>query len=76
MDKLYKPSYLKEVLSRHGFNFSKALGQNFLVDGNIINMIIEGSGVEEGDLVIEVGPGAGTLTNELSEIAEIGRAHV
>ena len=70
MDKLYKPSYLKEVLSRHGFNFSKALGQNFLVDGNIINMIIEGSGVEEGDLVIEVGPGAGTLTNELSEIAE------
>lgn len=70
MDKLYKPSYLKEVLSRHGFSFSKALGQNFLIDGNIINRIIEGSGVEEGDLVIEVGPGAGTLTNELSEIAE------
>lgn len=70
MDKLYKPSYLKEVLSEHGFSFSKALGQNFLIDGNIINRIIEGSGVEEGDLVIEVGPGAGTLTNELSEIAE------
>ncbi len=70
MDKLYKPSYLKEVLSRHGFSFSKALGQNFLIDGNIINRIIEGSGVEEGDLVIEVGPGAGTLTNELSQIAE------
>lgn len=69
MAKLYKPSYLKEVLSRHGFSFSKALGQNFLIDGNIIEMIIQGSGVEEGDLVIEIGPGAGTLTNELAEVA-------
>lgn len=69
MDKLYKPSYLKEVLEDYGFGFSKALGQNFLVDGNIVRTIVRGSGVEEDDLVIEIGPGAGTLTNELAEIA-------
>lgn len=66
MDRLYKPSYLKEVLSRHGFEFSKAFGQNFLIDGNIVRQIVEKSGLGPEDLAIEIGPGAGTLTQELS----------
>lgn len=66
MDRLYKPSYLKEVLSRHGFEFSKAFGQNFLIDGNIVRQIVEKSGLGPDDLAIEIGPGAGTLTQELS----------
>ena len=66
MDRLYKPSYLKEVLSRHGFEFSKAFGQNFLIDGNIVRQIVEKSGLGPEDLGIEIGPGAGTLTQELS----------
>lgn len=69
MDKLYKPSYLNKVLENHGFEFSKALGQNFLIDGNIVRSIVGGSGLEEDDLVLEIGPGAGTLTNELATVA-------
>lgn len=70
MDRLYKPSYLKEVLSRHGFEFSKAFGQNFLIDGNIVRQIVEKSGLGPDDLAIEIGPGAGTLTQELSLMAK------
>ncbi len=67
--KLYQPSTIKEIRDKYGFRFSKGLGQNFLTDKNIIDSIIEGSGVTADDLVIEIGPGIGVITRELAEIA-------
>ena len=67
--KLYQPSTIKEIRDKYGFRFSKGLGQNFLTDKNIIDSIIEGSGVTADDLVIEIGPGIGVITRELAGIA-------
>lgn len=67
--KLYAPSTIKELKERHGFRFSKSLGQNFLTDKNVIDHIIEDSLIEENDLVIEIGPGIGTLTAEAAQAA-------
>lgn len=67
--KLYAPSTIKDIREKHGFNFSKNLGQNFLVDKNIIDDIIEGSNITEEDLVIEIGPGVGVLTAEAAQRA-------
>ena len=60
----------KEVVQKHNFKFSKSLGQNFLIDTNVIDRILEGARVKEGDYVIEVGPGIGTLTKEMGRSAE------
>lgn len=62
--KLYQPSTIKELNKKYEFRFTKSLGQNFLTDKNIIEDIIESSAVEEGDLVIEIGPGMGVITRE------------
>ena len=70
MRSLTSPRQLKDLLARHGFNFSKSLGQNFLVDQNILNKIIEGARINKDDLVLEVGPGAGTLTRALASQAK------
>lgn len=59
-----------EVVKRHGFRFSKSLGQNFLIDDNIIESIIDGANIDEDDYVLEVGPGIGTLTREMASIAK------
>ena len=67
--RLYSPGYLKEILENHGFEFTKSLGQNFLIDGNIVRAIVEGSNIDKNDQVVEVGPGVGTLTEELSNKA-------
>lgn len=64
--KLYSPRVVKDVLERHGFHFSKSLGQNFLIDGNIINKIADAAEVDKSSGVIEIGPGFGTLTQCLS----------
>lgn len=64
--RLYQPSYLNEVLKKFDFSFSKALGQNFLIDGNIIRKIVEDSNISKDDVVLEIGPGFGTLTEELA----------
>jgi len=60
------PSVLKEILNRHGFSFSKSLGQNFLIDENVLNKILSASDIGEGSCVLEIGPGAGTLTRCLA----------
>ncbi len=54
------------ALKRQGFRFKKELGQNFLFNSFILEEIAEGAGVKAGDLVIEIGAGAGTLTAELA----------
>jgi 16S rRNA (adenine1518-N6/adenine1519-N6)-dimethyltransferase len=56
---------LKPLLKRHGFTFSKGLGQNFLCEESIPVAIAEGAGVDKDTCVIEVGPGVGALTKEL-----------
>ncbi len=55
----------KEILTRHGFSFSKGLGQNFLTNPAIPARIAEGCGADADTFVLEVGPGAGILTREL-----------
>lgn len=67
---LYMPSKTKEIISKYKFRFSKNLGQNFLIDGNIITKICEGAGITKQDGVIEIGPGIGTLTQHLSKYAK------
>ncbi len=63
--RLYSPKYIKEIQSAYGFRFSKALGQNFLIDGNIVRKIVRESNITRDDYVLEIGPGIGTLTEEL-----------
>lgn len=70
MDRLSSHQATKEVVQKHNFKFSKSLGQNFLIDTNVIDKILEGARVKEGDYVIEVGPGIGTLTKEMGRKAE------
>lgn len=64
-DQLYSPKVIKQISELFGFNFSKGLGQNFLIDGNVVRAIVKGSDIGPEDLVLEVGPGFGTLTKEL-----------
>ena len=66
---LTNPSELKTLLTRHGFHFSKAMGQNFLIAAWVPERIAEESGVDAGTGVLEVGPGVGCLTRELSRRA-------
>ena len=63
---LTNPSELKTLLTRHGFHFSKAMGQNFLIAAWVPERIAEESGVDEQTGVLEVGPGVGCLTEQLS----------
>ena len=61
---------IRAVLGRHGFHFSKSLGQNFLTDITVPERIAEMSGARETGNVVEVGPGMGCLTAELCRRAE------
>jgi len=67
---LTSPKTIKEILLKHGAKPSKGLGQNFLIDRNILNKIIEAANIKTGDAILEVGPGIGTLTQELAQKAE------
>ena len=61
---------IKALLARHGFRFSKSMGQNFLIEGWVPRDIAEASGAAPGTGVLEVGPGIGPLTRELSRRAD------
>lgn len=67
---LYSIARLKELQEDFGFEFKKALGQNFLIDGNIIRKIAESSHIDKTTTVLEIGPGIGTLTECLAEHAK------
>ncbi len=56
-------SYLRELFARHGIAPRHRFGQNFLIDLNIHELIVDAAGVGPGDVVLEVGPGAGALTS-------------
>jgi 16S rRNA (adenine1518-N6/adenine1519-N6)-dimethyltransferase len=64
---IYKPSELLIFLEKLGINPKKALSQNFLIDGNIIRKIVSSADVKPGDVVVEIGPGPGSLTEALLE---------
>lgn len=70
MKKLSDIGTIKEILGRHGFTFSKSLGQNFLINPSVCPRMAELSGAAQGVGVIEIGPGIGVLTNELCALAE------
>lgn len=67
---LTSPKTIKEILSRFGARPNKILGQNFLIDKNVLKKIITASDLKPSDTVLEVGPGIGTLTQELSKHAK------
>ncbi|MCR4695336.1 MAG: 16S rRNA (adenine(1518)-N(6)/adenine(1519)-N(6))-dimethyltransferase RsmA [Pseudobutyrivibrio sp.] len=66
---LSNPTYTRAVLEAHGFSFQKKFGQNFLIDGNILDSIIDAAGITKEDFVLEIGPGIGTMTQRLCEEA-------
>lgn len=59
-----------EIISKYEFAFQKRFGQNFLIDGNILDKIVSGSELTSEDYVIEIGPGIGSLTQYLAENAK------
>lgn len=70
MSRLTDISYIKGVLARHGFHFSKSLGQNFLVNPAVCPRMAAECGADSHTGVIEIGPGMGVLTWELAQVAE------
>lgn len=64
--RLSSHSATMDLVKRHGFKFTKSLGQNFLIDDNIVDKIVAGAGIGPSDKIIEVGPGIGTLTREMA----------
>ena len=69
MATLGNPGNTIEVLQKYKFNFQKKFGQNFLIDTHVLDKIIRESGVTKDDMVIEIGPGIGTMTQYLCENA-------
>lgn len=66
----YSPQKFKEKMEKYNFNLKKMFGQNFIIDENIINNIITKANIDEDTLVIEIGPGAGSLTFALAKYAK------
>lgn len=66
---LLSPSEIKTLLEKHKTKPSKKFGQNFLIDKNVLDKIIETANIKNSDTILEVGPGIGTLTKELAERA-------
>ena len=66
----YSPKKMNELLSDNNFNLKKKFGQNFIIDENIIDSIIDKSKIGDDTLVIEIGPGAGSLTSKLAVFAK------
>ena len=66
----YSPTKMKTLLENYGFNFKKNFGQNFIIDENIIDGIVNKSEIDTGTLVLEIGPGAGSLTYKVSKKAK------
>ena len=64
------PTRTKEILKTYGFSFKKSLGQNFLIDVNILKNIIEEAGIDQSVGAIEIGPGIGALTEQLAQHAD------
>ncbi|MBF0709572.1 16S rRNA (adenine(1518)-N(6)/adenine(1519)-N(6))-dimethyltransferase RsmA [Alkalihalobacillus hwajinpoensis] len=64
------PFRTKEILSKHGFTFKKSLGQNFLIDSNVLTKIVDQAKLSPNSGAIEIGPGIGALTEKLAKQAK------
>lgn len=69
MERLSDIGEIKRILGSHGFTFSKAMGQNFLVNPSVCPRMAEMCGADKEKGVLEIGPGIGVLTNELCKVA-------
>ncbi|MFF3924340.1 16S rRNA (adenine(1518)-N(6)/adenine(1519)-N(6))-dimethyltransferase RsmA [Paenibacillus lactis] len=69
MEDISTPRRTKEIIARHGFSFKKSLGQNFLIDQNILGKIVEAAGLDKEKGALEIGPGIGALTEKLAQMA-------
>ncbi len=69
MEKLSNPQVTIETIKKYDFAFQKKFGQNFLIDGHVLDKIIAAAGVTRDDVVLEIGPGFGTMTQYLAEAA-------
>ena len=65
--KIFKPSELHSFLKERGMHAKRGLSQNFLIDGNIVQKILDTACISSGDLVLEIGPGPGALTEAMLE---------
>ncbi|WP_151737896.1 16S rRNA (adenine(1518)-N(6)/adenine(1519)-N(6))-dimethyltransferase RsmA [Paenibacillus tengchongensis] len=68
-DYISSPSRTKDIISRYGFSFKKSLGQNFLIDQNILDKIVSAAQLDRSSGALEIGPGIGALTQRLAEEA-------
>ncbi len=66
---LGNPQNTIEVLQKYNFNFQKKFGQNFLIDTHVLDKIISAADITKEDMVLEIGPGIGTMTQYLAEAA-------
>ena len=69
MENLSSAGVTAEIIKKYGFSFRKRFGQNFLIDGHVLDKIADAALVEKTDGVIEIGPGIGTMTQMLCERA-------
>jgi len=60
------PRRTKEIIAKYGFSFKKSLGQNFLIDGNVLSRIVDAAELDKSKGALEIGPGIGALTERLS----------
>jgi len=67
---LFDINDIKKILSRHGFTFSKGLGQNFLTDPDVCPQMAADCGIDSNTGVLEIGPGIGVLTRDLADAAQ------
>ncbi len=65
-DYIATPNRTKEILRKYGFSFKKSLGQNFIIDSNILQKMIHAAKIDQTSGVIEIGPGIGSLTEQLA----------
>ena len=70
MEKLSNPQVTIETIKKYDFAFQKKFGQNFLIDSHVLDNIIAAAGVTKEDVVLEIGPGFGTMTQYLAEAAK------
>ena len=69
MEKLSNPHKTIEVIQKYQFDFQKKFGQNFLIDGRVLEKIMDAADITKEDFVLEIGPGIGTMTQYLAERA-------
>ena len=63
------PAATAAVIKKHDFRFQKKDGQNFLIDANILQKIVDAAQITKEDYIVEIGPGIGTMTQYLAESA-------